>query len=730
MPEYIQEIVPIHDIIVKVRVPDRQKVRRVLLAPDNVLAEFSVADGFVSVTVPRLDVHTMVVVETDENSGPPRAGAAAGRSPWYETSWCRFLLEFNARNEPPYMTQVDTKRLAELAARAGVDWFWVHAKDNGGTLFYDTQVGHKHPALGERDLLRELTGELSTRGIRWGMHVNVTKDNLYYRLHPEWRQQWNDGTDRGASGVNPDWDNMCPNSPWREYVLSVVRELAERFRPEAFWIDRFDWGGSLPGRFACACRYCRGEFESETGLTFPTHVDWENTAWRAYVKWRSRSMTLFLRDVCDSIRATSPESTICINLHNASSEMFGVWFHGQDIEEMADPVDCFTQELHSQREGTMVFSLAPRFTRAMSGGKHVDCATFGRGGYPGFIFKPVQQLLVESFALLANGAVPMFQDLTYPEGTVEPHVYETLRLVTAEIQRRQPWLGGRVVPFAAVFFSKQTKLWYGRNEPEEKYLPNFIGACKALLELHVPFDLVTDRGLTADALAQYRAVVLPNAACLSDHQLEQLREYVRRGGGLVATYHTSLFEEEGQPRPDFGLADLFKAKRVGPVRSAASYLTFPAGSSIGQGLPVGVPAFHRAPQLRVTAQEGAATEGAIVYGREGFNHLDPGSLPPLPWASPYPAAVLSTHGTGRCVYLPGQPDWVYARWGFPGFKTIVGNAVRWAAGREAPLVVDAPMCVEATVLEQPEASRLVVHLVNFPPPLGRTWDIVRGRFVA
>ena len=54
-----------------------------------------------------------------------------------------------------------------------------------------------------------------------------------------------------------------------------------------------------------------------------------------------------------------------------------------------------------------------------------------------------------------------------------------------------------------------------------------------------------------------QTLILPNVAALSDEQCRQLREFVERGGGLVATYETSLYDECGGPRADFGLADLF-----------------------------------------------------------------------------------------------------------------------------------------------------------------------------
>ena len=66
-------------------------------------------------------------------------------------------------------------------------------------------------------------------------------------------------------------------------------------------------------------------------------------------------------------------------------------------------------------------------------------------------------------------------------------------------------------------------------------------------------------------LQAFKVLILPNVACLSDGQCDELRAFVRAGGGSVSTFETSLYDEQGTPRSDFALADLFGARRTGPV---------------------------------------------------------------------------------------------------------------------------------------------------------------------
>ena len=69
------------------------------------------------------------------------------------------------------------------------------------------------------------------------------------------------------------------------------------------------------------------------------------------------------------------------------------------------------------------------------------------------------------------------------------------------------------------------------------------GIYDALLRGRFAFDYVHEDRLEPERLKKYRALLLPNVAMLSDRQCEQLRDYVRAGGSLMAGFETSLYDE-------------------------------------------------------------------------------------------------------------------------------------------------------------------------------------------
>src|ERR1019366_1853801 len=93
-----------------------------------------------------------------------------------------------------------------------------------------------------------------------------------------------------------------------------------------------------------------------------------------------------------------------------------------------------------------------------------------------------------------------------------------------------------------------------------------LGWYQALIESRIPFEMVHDRLLDAEHLAGLKTLILPNLICLSDAQCEQLRAFLGRGGSIIATHETSLDDEKGTRRKNFGLADVFGVDWTGKTQ--------------------------------------------------------------------------------------------------------------------------------------------------------------------
>lgn len=183
---------------------------------------------------------------------------------------------------------------------------------------------------------------------------------------------------------------------------------------------------------------------------------------------------------------------------------------------------------------------------------------------------------------------------------------------------------------------------------------------QTLIQEKIPFDIIFDDQLKD--LSKYKVLILADQESLDSATLTLIRDFVRRGGSLVATEHTSLYTEWRQRRRDFGLQDLFG---------------------------VNAPAWHNRSTpddiLKIPIQQKKVGDGKVVY------------IPEVIPAKPKPTTTPMTS----------------QYWKLPVNRKELSQSVLWAADSTLPVVIEAPLSVtmELTVKEDNSASML--HLLNY-----------------
>jgi hypothetical protein len=265
-------------------------------------------------------------------------------------------------------------------------------------------------------------------------------------------------------------------------------------------------------------------------------------------------------------------------------------------------------------------------------------------------------------------------------------------------------------------YSQQTAWFHGANVEGHT-----LGWYQALVEARVPFEMVHDRLLDDKHLAALRTLILPNVAALSDEQCRQLRRFVERGGGLVATYETSLYDEWGAKRKDLGLGPLFgvtwKGRVEGPMQN--SYLRLEADPDTGKRHPL-LAGLEDAPRV-INAAHRVKVEATQRYANTPLTLIP--SYPDLPMEKVYPRVprtdvpqvFVREPGRGRVVYFPGDVDRTFWEVLSVDHFKLLRNAVLWATDEEPPATVAGPGVLDVTVWRQ--KSSLTVHLVNLTNPM-------------
>jgi hypothetical protein len=280
----------------------------------------------------------------------------------------------------------------------------------------------------------------------------------------------------------------------------------------------------------------------------------------------------------------------------------------------------------------------------------------------------------------------------------------------------------------------------GRDSTEERTALPYRGVINALIRARIPYLPVHADHIERD-VGRLSALILPNVGALSDAQCARVRAFVERGGGLIATGESSRYDEWGDPRPDFALADLFGA-----------HATATHHGSLGPADP-SWEAWATHTYVRLTPELRArvygpqvGTEPQVSGGRHpvlaGFDDTDilpfAGRIevvqvektaqvpvtfvPPFPiyppetaWmrhpTSSVPALILNEpFVASRVAYLPADIDRCFGRDNLPDHADLLANVVRWVAQESIPLTVEGPGLIDCHLYRQED--RLILHVVS------------------
>ena len=519
--------------------------------------------------------------------------------------------------------------------------------------------------------------------------------------HPDWIAVDAEGKMR-RHPVMPELWVTCALGPYNfEFMTEVTKEIVSSYQVDGVFSNR--WTGSG----MCYCEHCRQNFHAAAGMDLPRTTNPREPSRRAYIAWRQQRL-FDLWHLWDSeIRAINPAACYIPNSGGGALADLDM----KTIGERA-PILFADRQGRSGVAAPWASGKSGKEFRSTMGRKPIG-GIFSVGFEEPYRWKDSVQsgAEVRLWALdgIANGLRPWFTKFSAA-------LYDRRWLPVVEdlygwLYRNERYLRNQQ-PLArvAIVYSQQTAQFYGRKVEDHT-----LGYYQALIEARIPFEMVHDRLLDAAHVDPFKVLIFPNVAALSARQCDEIREFVKRGGSIVATHETSLYDEWGNRRADFGLADLFGASYDGAVdaRMQNSYL------QLGERHPI----------LHGLDNAGRIINGVSrVHTRTIGSYPNPPltlipSYPDLPMEEVFPRVTRSgipevfvrELGKSRVVYFPWDIDRTFWEILAADHGTLLRNAVDWATNEPRPVTVTGPGVLDVTIWRQKDS--LTVHLVNLTNPM-------------
>jgi len=623
--------------------------------------------------------------------------------PWANKAMRWAQVAFTEEDPPSY----DLNFWLDLFKKTHVEAVCLSA--GGCICFYPSKVPLHYRAkyLGNRDMFGEMVK--GARALNISVIARVDPHAMSeeaFAAHPEWAACTEDGKPR-RHWAAADMYVTCQNGGFMfDFMPAVLKEITDKYKPEGFFGNR--WAGSG----MCYCQTCRTKFRAATGLELPTSNDPQEPRRKAYIQWNADMRWQQFKLWDDTVKASKKDSFFSPNGGMNDPNKVVIPIVGADRQGRNGTTPVWMNGKYAKQIRAYMQNLPV-------------CGIFSVGLEDENRWKDSVQAGPELEAWAHVGIAQGFRPWYTKFNAIVPDprwVAPVTKIYQWHFANDKYMRNTANLARVAIVNSTQSGTFtaggsaFGAGDgvrAAQRVTDAQNGYYQALVEARIPFEMADDRQLEPQHIGRYRVLVLPDIAALSDKQCQQIRDYVAAGGRIVATGETSLYDELGKRRANFGLADLFGCDWVKTENGVKnSYLTPRHPHALVRGL-------EEAPRIIAAAQQ--ITVKPHETGKQPLTQVP--SYPDLPMERVYTttpqtdiAMVFCREvGKGRVVYFPMDLDRTFWEVLSADHLVLLKNAVDWAMDDGQPMTVSGPGLVDIAYWRQ--KNSLAAHVVNLNNPM-------------
>jgi hypothetical protein len=570
-----------------------------------------------------------------------------------------------------------------------------------------------------RDYLADYLAASHKAGYRTIIYFNVHAIRPEFgREFPQWKQLNHDGST--VEGLYGQETSFCPNSPWRDWVRDVCLDLCK------YPIDGIFFDG--PCLYGCYCRYCRDLYRKQFGREMPPKQA-GHPELRDLADFQAHCLREFFRHCNQAIKAVRPE----VLLYGNSGAREEPYYHvGRN-----NRITIADQDVLAAEGGFVGGDFRSPVWRVGSNAKYYQTQAQGK---PTLVFnspahspwrsyfhtEPELRLALAQAPIHGSGV--WFSDfLWFHDQPVFQRIAEDYRFfsdnrrfyfkTTSLARVAIVWPEDSINFYAKPTIMKSDFIQAGqKGEAVGDIHQEFEGLYDALVKNHFPCDIIDEQSVRTEDVSRYALLVLPNVACTGKDFDDRLRDYVRKGGNVLATFETSMCGATGRRSNQMSLSDLFGVEALRtPLKPYPHFYFFnqPDRSDVFRGItPTLLPAPLVSMELALKGAEMLSPFSVKFKGWDGSEIVP----------SEFPAITCHAYGKGKAVHLAGTFGAVYRTFKPLDIRLLMRNLFAWLGRRDVELV-NAPPSVEVT--HRAGDGFETVSLINYSGGIYRPFESIQ-----
>ncbi|WP_439487186.1 alpha-amylase family protein [Algoriphagus sp.] len=622
------------------------------------------------------------------------------------------LREIDARNYNP-------GKVVEYLKKGGYNTLCVNA---GGIVdFFQNPLpaGNINKEMGERDILREISNACHQEGIKVIARIDFrgVEEHVYQKF-PDWFIKDINGDPVKLTYTKPQLYASCYLGQHRnDYANEYVSYVLKNHQVDGIWHNSPGFNG------ICYCQPCRDSFQKFSGKALPIVRESMPEEISEYMVWKRIEADRYMERIKNTVKSFGDDKVY-------TAEIFSIYDVGQNLdwglgfENARDHFDILVSVAFMTGHGADKYyfdlnygTTIIKFLKSMVPDREAVVMYGGNGTSHRLVADPSIDLKIWLWQILSAGGrfwncyftnVPT---LTHDNRNAynETEAYNFVRDNEKLLEQHIPYSN------IGIYYSNTTRESYRTKSEDEDGFGNEIrGIETVLMENHIPHDFLINDHIEEEKFRKYKLIILPNVKCLSQKEITLFEKFVDSGGKLIATYASSLFDENGTELKNYGLNEVFgvdySGKRVNTKSDNYQYI-------LDKGHPLVSPDSGETELLfnagHTTLCKPMANTQVVCTWVPTIQNQPPDKSWVDKFSTEYPTLTENIYGKGKVIYFANQPDMLSHTIGHADPRNLLHRAISYLVGTEVPVETNAPPSVNLGLTTSLiEKHQYILSLVN------------------